>query len=124
LAVGDLRALERFLGGFAVSAGHEVVRVYSMYNSRRETANVVASVAKCKRLAKLKTTAVSLPFLLSACRSYLLIPKLADSTPTINDDDADNQHDITTSASEYLSKATKHVSFHNMYIRKLLEQLN
>jgi hypothetical protein len=77
-----------------------------MYNSRRETANVVASVAKCKRLAKLKTTAVSLPFLLSACRSYLLIPKLADSTPTINDDDADNQHDITTSASEHLSSSS------------------
>jgi hypothetical protein len=36
-----------------------------------------------------------------------LIPKLADSTPTINDDDADNQHDITTSASEHLNEATK-----------------
>ena len=99
-----------------------------MYNTRKNTANVVASVAKCERMAKSirvqKSIAVSLPFLLSACRSYLLIPKLADSTPTINDDDADNQHDITTSASEYLSKATKHVSFHNMYIRKLLEQLN
>jgi hypothetical protein len=40
---------------------------------------------------------------LSACRSYLLIPTLADSTPTINNDDADNQHDIITSASEHLS---------------------
>jgi len=53
-----------------------------------------------------------------------LIPKLADSTPTINDDDADNQHDIITSASEHLSsrgdKPTTRSSSILQYTRVLL----